>query len=856
MAFRRLESNQPLPESPEALFQDNKMRKVPGLLSHQADVIRTYCNDSLERPDVALQLPTGSGKTLVGLLITEWRRIVRKERILYLCPTNQLVHQVARQSDEYGIRALPFTGSSKEYSAESKALWLSNDAIGVTTYSALFNTNPFFQSPNVIVLDDAHAAESYIAEFWSLKIDRESHKPLFVAIMNILKPVISDSNWQLITSPSRPTSASFSVEKLPSPHLLSVASEIRSVLHAHCNRENKLGYPWEVIEQHLEVCHLYYTYDKILIRPLIAPTQSHEPFAGAQQRIYMSATPGLGGELERITGRRRIHRQPPPASWDKHGIGRRLFIFPERSISDRDEIDRLFAEIVRRFGRALFLVPSTLRLEAVRAALSQVTGIKVLTASDIEDSKKKFTESSPAAAVVANRYDGIDFPGEECRVLIVEGLSNATNLQESFFITRLAAKHLLTARITTRIVQAVGRCTRSPTDYAAVIILGDELTQHLVASESRSLFHPELQAEIDFGWKQSMQMKAKDFIENIQLLLARGDDWKSAENEIVSQRSKMKQLELPGAANLQSCVDSEIAYQEAIWAGDFTSAVNHAKAVLGKLTDPVMRGYRGLWLYLQGVAAWHIFQGGMARMGVVAKGLFKEAHSTSKTVRWLIELSKEDGDLAPNIKGLHTSQVIERFESQLEQLGNSHDGRFAQLEKVIMDGLIPKESPTFEDAHMRLGKLLGYDADKIEDTGSPDPYWIVDDTMCFVFEDHAGAKETSALDVTKARQAATHDNWMRANTPIRSDATIIKVLVTPVTKFDVNALPHLVDVKIWPLAHFRNWASDALGVVRQLRATFAGRGVLLWREEAMSKFEEYKLEPTSLLELLNSLQKR
>src|SRR5690242_17600160 len=62
------------PETPEALFLDTRTRKVPGLLSHQADVLRKYAKDATKRSDVALQLPTGSGKTLVGLLIAEWRR--------------------------------------------------------------------------------------------------------------------------------------------------------------------------------------------------------------------------------------------------------------------------------------------------------------------------------------------------------------------------------------------------------------------------------------------------------------------------------------------------------------------------------------------------------------------------------------------------------------------------------------------------------------------------------------------------------------------------------------------------------------------------------------------------------------
>jgi superfamily II DNA or RNA helicase len=47
------------------------------------------------RTDLALELPTGTGKTLVGLLIAEWRRQTGNERVLYLCATRQLAHQVS-----------------------------------------------------------------------------------------------------------------------------------------------------------------------------------------------------------------------------------------------------------------------------------------------------------------------------------------------------------------------------------------------------------------------------------------------------------------------------------------------------------------------------------------------------------------------------------------------------------------------------------------------------------------------------------------------------------------------------------------------------------------------------------------
>jgi len=100
MAFKLTKTFAVSLESPESLFRDIKIKKVHGPLADQADLWRIYQEKALDTPDVALQLPTGGGKTLVGLVLAEWRRIKFKERVVFLCPTNQLVHQVVEQAVE------------------------------------------------------------------------------------------------------------------------------------------------------------------------------------------------------------------------------------------------------------------------------------------------------------------------------------------------------------------------------------------------------------------------------------------------------------------------------------------------------------------------------------------------------------------------------------------------------------------------------------------------------------------------------------------------------------------------------------------------------------------------------------
>src|SRR6266545_2105209 len=155
MAFKTSRGVAGVPESPELLFNDLRGRKVPALLAHQADVLREYTSKYVLTPDVAIQLPTGSGKTLVGLLVAEWRRRKYAERAVYLCPTNQLVYQVSEQAEsKYGLHVVPLTGKKSEYDTKRASDYQLGEAVAITSYPSLFNVRPFFSDPHLIVLDD------------------------------------------------------------------------------------------------------------------------------------------------------------------------------------------------------------------------------------------------------------------------------------------------------------------------------------------------------------------------------------------------------------------------------------------------------------------------------------------------------------------------------------------------------------------------------------------------------------------------------------------------------------------------------------------------------------------------------
>jgi hypothetical protein len=266
--------------------------------------MRTYAATAAGMSDVALQLPTGSGKTLVGLLIGEWRRRKNQEKVVYLCPTKQLVNQVVEQADEkYGLTVLNFTGAISKYDQRDKAEYRTGGSLAVTTYSSLFNTNPFFDDADVIVVDDAHAAENYIAALWSLRVERlkAEHQILHTAICNVLKPNLDPLSFARLRGITENLSDKTWVDKLPTPVLAQLSPQLFAVFEEHVEAAG-LEYSWSMLREHISACHLYFSSSEILLRPLIPPTWTHQPFDEPKQRIYMSATLGAGGDLETSDG--------------------------------------------------------------------------------------------------------------------------------------------------------------------------------------------------------------------------------------------------------------------------------------------------------------------------------------------------------------------------------------------------------------------------------------------------------------------------------------------------------------------------------------------------------------------------
>ena len=622
---------------PQSLFRNLHGRSpdIQHLWAHQDNVLRNWHSNYVDTSDIALELPTGTGKTLIGLLIAEFVRQTKEHRVAYLCPTRQLAYQVGTLADKYSIDARVLVGRQAKYDPEDFNAFEASAAVAVTTYSAIFNTHPKIDSANLLILDDAHASANLISSLWSVDVDRKEQKDTYFALLNFFADEIPGAQMWDIQSDS-PRSSRIESGKIPTPIAKGRETQLRDFLDTAL-ADSDLWFPWSMIRSNLHACHIFISWPSISIRPLTPPTFSHRPFSNAEQRIYMSATLGEGGELERITGVRKIERLPVPEGWEREGTGRRFILFPNWSLP-ADTAHTAALELVGEPSRSLILTPNRNTAQSVIDQLNDLSpSPKVFSATQIENSLKPFLNENHAALVLANRYDGLDLPGDACHLEWICGLPGAVDAQEAFLLNRLGIRSLFRDRIRTRLTQALGRCTRNPTDYSLVIISGPEALDFCIKHENRSGFHPELQAEIQYGLDASNVKSAQDFKSSARAHLQKQQGWEQADEWIREARDSYPLLEDKVAKTLMENVEDEIDYATALWVGNYQLALEKAKACADRLKHKDHSDYRAWWYYLAGSSVEHMRTiDSSAHLPGTARELFARARSAAPTSTWFI----------------------------------------------------------------------------------------------------------------------------------------------------------------------------------------------------------------------------
>lgn len=848
--FRHVGNKAVQPTDIESLFKNLRSRspKIQALFSHQADILRDYHSNYLNSKDVSLELPTGSGKTLVGLLIAEYRRSVLHERVLYLCPTRQLVYQVVNHSKEYGISSKAFVGSKRAYDRQETHQYETAAVIAISTYSGLFNTSPGLGDPQTIILDDAHGAETYIASMWSVRIDRELDNSAYNRVVSIFEKDLPPNFVSILHEDDKP-------KKIPKPEAVPFGSffhnltDLRLALDSEAkkSRNPDIAFSWMIVRDGLLACHVYVSWNEVLIRPYIPPTLTHKPFSDANQRIYMSATLGRGGELERISGVPKIDRIPTPKTYLSQGIGRRFFIFPDL-VTDYERYRRWIYSTIDSMPHSLVLSPTKNFADQFRKDLLSQSSLKTLVATDIEESLDPFLNVTPSVLILANRYDGLDLPNGICQMLVLNGIPVGTNLQEAFLEERLGLDVLLRERIKTRISQAAGRCTRSDTDYAAIIMAGSSLLRFCEKIENQGIFHPELSAELRFALGQRVK-SLSEFDTMLKSFLAKDENWREVEQDIIQMRTDQS-TDSSFTGVLSSVVKNEVEFCYAMWASNFGKAVELGRNVADSLTGQKLSAYRALWYYFVATAAFAASNTHPEYFKVVQDQLHR-ATQACKTVSWFPSIlrsmlpSTSFTKVASEMEALSVEGIVD----VLTDLGASGPKFQQQLEEV--DRLLHSKDPASFDLGLKeLGGLLGFDAWNPTSEAEPDCVWMLDAKLALLLEGKSDESPDGPISVADCRQTSGHLNWAKSNTKLKDCETTLAVLVTPRKLVDPKALPHAKNLYALHIGTVWLLFEKGRAMLTTARSSMAAETNQETRERIMQEIVSKELTPESIQSLV------
>lgn len=836
-------------DDPEVLFRDlrNRAPEVKHLWSHQADLLRDYHQRFTNASDVAIQIPTGAGKTLVGLLIGEYLRQTKNDRVAYICPTRQLARQVGAQASKYGIKAHVFIGKQRDYPPAEFSEFQASAAIAITTYSAIFNSNPRIDDSNILILDDAHASENNIASMWSVEISRSEHQDIFNSLIGLFQQGLPPAFYSDLTETGQ---RSFIIELLPGKYIRENSKALIDYLDKRIEAKSTIRYAWDLIKGNLAACNIYLSWNSILIRPLIPPTLTHPPFSQAKQRIYMSATLGAGGELERITGVKAIQRLPIPSGWEKRGSGRRLFLIPQVSMSDSDSFE-VAMDSFRNVERSLILVPNQIVANRFASELDQ-RGFTALYAKDIEDSIDPFSKSEKTILVLS-RYDGLDLPDDACRLLVIGGLPSGTNLQEQFLWSRVAAFSLLRDRVLTRFTQGVGRCTRSDNDFAIVIVLGRDMVDFILKRENRRILNSELQAELEFGFQNSRGKDIEGFKTLREAFFEQGEEWEKAEEALTNLREQYRRHTDPVSEKLRSVVSDEISCHYSMWSGDLEAALEFARRVADNLGGDETKGYRGWWYYLAADAAMalHDENDNPTLIGT-AQDLLKRSSTCCVAISWFARLAREIGsrDDHDEVDDL-TAEAIENVRNKLTEWG-AVGSRFEEELESIVHNLQSTKYKAFHRGLQGLGETLGFRSELPDSNAAPDCVWSIGDAVYVVHEAKSGQSIEGAIGVNDVRQAQSHEDWIRNNRLCYTKTKILNLIESPrgfieaETKTYAKSLYHVFPSELVTLFN------EVCAVLRQIRSHVTDLSDEKILEEIFEQYNSKGLTPSNVVRRLSN----
>ncbi|WP_242343588.1 MULTISPECIES: DEAD/DEAH box helicase [Anaeromyxobacter] len=593
MDFNKLVKKKPLPQSidPLEIFGelDRKASHV-SLRLPQQEVLRAL-HATRKQHDHVLKMPTGTGKSAVGLLyLVSYMRAVSKP-VVYLCPTVQLVLQVIAEASKLGIEAHAYSAGERHPHPRC----LAAQAVIVCTYDKLFNALTTFDreevafTPAAIALDDVHSGVEEVRDAFTVRVTDGKPYDALMAVLDGPGRAVSPGLWDDIRA-GRPES----VMEIPYWGWRSILEDVRGVLQQHSEAAG-VKFRWPFLRDALRWCRCVVSDRGVEIAPLVPLVDGVRAFTDAEHRLFMSATLADDSVLVRELGCDAAAAQKPVVPTSDTGLGERMVLAPSLlgTQLERAWITKWAAKSAKKHN-VVVLCSSEKQARDWEAA-----GARVALTNDILAVVDELKAGTLKFAAFAQRYDGIDLPDDACRVLILDGVPFGSGIIDQHDSGNPALPGGVRNRTLNRIEQGMGRAVRSNADYAVCVLAGPELASFITRRDVQDRMSPDVRIQLQLA-KELAELASDDpssspedaFQDLVRKSLTRDAGWKT----FYDQRVRQEVVAHVGAGTDASLIRLAEAERKAITAavdgdapGGFTT-LNDAQR-FADLDERVRAGY-------------------------------------------------------------------------------------------------------------------------------------------------------------------------------------------------------------------------------------------------------------------------
>ena len=762
------------PIDPIEIFQGAAISdgNINDLWLGQGDALREW-NAHRDKNDVAVVLNTGAGKTLVGLLMAQSLVNETQRQVVYACSSIQLVEQTANKAQGYGLPAATyyrreFSNGDSYHRAEAPC---------VTTYQALFNGKSRFRSDDIaaVIFDDAHTADQILRDQFSLSINRSELTDTFDQILALFQPY--HNSVGLATSYAEVINGESSREFLVPPfEIQSNLAELRRLLlRAGLGDLTSTMFGWEHIRDREDLCCLLISSNEVTLTPPVVPVFSLPCFRDGVRRVYLSATLSAPDSFVRAFGRQPDKIVSPSTT---AGECERMILIPS-AVEGVDD-DLASAKEVIRDHKALILVPSFSRGGKWADTASPPTR------ETAPEAIGSFREAAPPEKLtLAARYDGIDLPGDTCRMMVLDELPAGAGALERFQWERLNMQNSLRSLLASRIVQSFGRISRGMSDHGVVLLTGKGLVEWLLVPRNRSLLPRFLQKQIEIGETVSKGASDTGGLRSVAAdCLSRTAGWVQFYTN--NMRELPPEADLTGQDKALDIALAEARFGKALWNRDFQGAAGALNAVLQDAFD--FSQFSGAWLSL-----WLGYALEMSGDREAASYFYQKSYANQSNMPRPASLTASS-----------STSVPEQVASMAVQMRIGRSGSiFVQTPRTLIQDLTPLNgngsSAQVEEAIRCLGQYLGLKStrpDKEAGTG-PDVLWIGSDGYAVCIEVKTNKQET-VYRKSDVGQLHNHVQWVKDNHEV---SEIIPVFVGPLLSASGEASPS-PDMRVIELQQF------------------------------------------------------